>query len=143
MAEMNGFESHVDPPLPHIDEPHAGFQAAHVRDRSAFAPVVDAMAAGIDHVFITEIPCFRFQIELLKNGGRNGDFVHICRDDFEDGPLENDVGIHFMNAFDEGLAFFDQGVDARFVAPHPDDASGEFNARVLHHAQIVVRCQMK
>ncbi len=25
LAEVNGFESDVDPPFPHIDEPHAGF----------------------------------------------------------------------------------------------------------------------
>ena len=33
LAEVNGFEAHVDPPLPHVDKPHAGFQTAHVRDR--------------------------------------------------------------------------------------------------------------
>ena len=135
---VNRFEAHVDPSLANIDEPHPGFQAAHIRDRSAFAPVVDAMTEGINHVFIAEIPRFGSEIEFLKQGGRNGDVVHIGRDDFEDGPLENDVGVHFMNAFDERLALFDQGVDARFAAPHPDDASGEFDAGVLHHAQIIV-----
>ena len=60
LPEVNCFETHVDPPLANIDEPHPGFQAAHVWDRCAFAPVIDAMAEGIDHIFIAEIPCFWF-----------------------------------------------------------------------------------
>lgn len=97
----------------------------------------------VEHVLISEISRLGLQAELLEDGRGNRNPVHIGGDNFKDRSLEDDVGIHPVDSLREGLSLFDQIIDARFLAPHPDGAAGEFDAGVFHHAQIVIQGQVE
>jgi len=109
LAEVDGLDSHIDPAFADVNEPHARFQPAHVRDGCAFSPVIDPAPERVEHLLVAEIPRLGLQTELLENGRRDRDLVHIggdAADDRADDPLRGSKGqaIHGDSKHRDGRA---------------------------------------
>ena len=88
LPEMDRLNADVDVAPTEVHKPHPRLRLAHIGHGRSAPPLVDAMAVGIEHRLVAEVPWFRVKAKLFEQTNGHGDSVDLLGDDLERGASE-------------------------------------------------------